>query len=527
MQAPDQALFEGLKTRFTQDDGQLLYAGAMLRNAATQHPNETAVICKDRSLTYRELYHRSSLLSEKLIAAGVQPGNRVLMHFENSIELFVAYFGIWQTGAVCVPLNTFLHERELTAIVTDAQPTAVVASTTLRSNLDAVLEKTSLQLAAFYTEQDFDWETKAPATADELLERYSARTLPQEHMCLLLYTSGTTGVPKGVMLSSKNIMTNVLSGVSRLSCWNGDSTPLHHERVFAALPLFHVFAQNVCMWMPIMIGGTIIVVPKVDRREISAALAHKPTIFFGVPALYGLLCLMKTASLESVKFFVNGGDAMPDKIRQGFAMIYGRKIGGGYGLTEASPVVGVYIENDERPTDVVGYPLAGITCQVRTEDGAVLPDGQVGHVWLKGDNVMLGYYNAPEATAKVVQDGWLDTGDLGIMRTDGMLAIRGRHKDLIISKGFNIYPQEIENVLMSHPKVFKAAVLGRNDDASGQVPVAFVALRENDPALEAEIAQFCKQHLAAYKIPRTFICREDLPMNTTGKVDKKSLRGEL
>ena len=283
MQAQEQALFDRLKTQFTQDDGQLLYAGALLRRAATHYPEQTAVVCRDRSLTYRELYHRSSLLSQKLIAAGVQPGNRVLMHFENSIELFIAYFGIWQTGAVCVPLNTFLHERELTAIVQDANPVAAVASTTLRHNLDTVVEKTGHALKALYTQEDFDWETPLPS---DVLERYSVRTLPLQQMCLLLYTSGTTGVPKGVMLSSKNIMSNVMAGNARLSGWNGDGTPLHDERFFAALPLFHVFAQNVCMWMPIMIGGTVIVVPKVDRREISTALEHKPTIFVGVPALY-------------------------------------------------------------------------------------------------------------------------------------------------------------------------------------------------------------------------------------------------
>jgi long-chain acyl-CoA synthetase len=297
-----------------------------------------------------------------------------------------------------------------------------------------------------------------------------------------------------------------------------------NDRYFSVLPLFHVFAQNTCLWLPVMTGASVVIVRKIDRKLIMEGLRKKPTIFFGFPALYGLLCMLKTAPLDSIRIFVSGADMLPDKIRYAFAAIYGRKICSGYGLTEAAPVVAFGFDNETKLTNVVGDPVAGIECDVRDENGKSLEVGQVGTLWVRGDNIMMGYYNAHEATSAVLKDGWLNTGDLASIDKEGKLAIQGRSKDLIIHKGFNIYPQEVENILMTHPAVFKAAVIGKEESFSGQVPVAYVAVKSAVTNLEESLRVLCANNLASYKIPRKFVCLDDLPMNATGKVDKKQLQ---
>jgi long-chain acyl-CoA synthetase len=273
-------------------------------------------------------------------------------------------------------------------------------------------------------------------------------------------------------------------------------------------------------------GITIILSPRIDRHSILEVLAHNPTFFVGVPALYGLLCLMKTAPLNSVKLFASGGDALPDKIRAGFELIYRRKLVNGYGLTETSPVVAAMLDDALAPTNTIGNPVHGITIEIRGEDGeTVLPQGQSGTIWVRGDNVMLGYHNAPEATATILKNGFFNTGDCAYIDTKGRLVITGREKDLIIHKGVNIYPQEIENVLMNHPLVLAAGVVGTPDPDVGEHVIAFVQVRTLTPHIEQELKKLCQQMIAAYKVPRTFICQTDeLPMTATRKVDKKQLR---
>jgi long-chain acyl-CoA synthetase len=237
-----------------------------------------------------------------------------------------------------------------------------------------------------------------------------------------------------------------------------------------------------------------------------------------------LLCMMRNAPLDSVKLFVNGADMLPDKIRAAFGIVYGRKICAGYGLTESAPLVAVNHENNQRATVVVGYPLCELECDVRDDAGVSVSPNTIGTLWLKGDNIMMGYYMAPESTSRVLVDGWLNTGDLAYLDKQGRLAVCGRTKDVIIHKGFNIYPAEVENVLLTHPAVYKVAVIGQEEASSGQVPVAYVALRKREATIENDLRVLCAQNLASYKVPRKFVCLDDLPMNATGKVDKKQLK---
>lgn len=493
------------------NNGKLMFAGRLLQRATQMHGDTTAIIYENNKISYKKLYALACAFSKKLVTQyGLKPRDKAIICFENSPQFYIAYFALWQAGIVVAPVNTFLKEKELAHIVADAQPSLIFTS----SDRVELFAQAAENMPPIVTEKDIDDADETAVIEDTIVD------LEPEELAALLYTSGTTGLPKGVMLSSKNIMTNVLQIASLLG------KPAE-ERILGVLPLFHSFAQNTCVWSAIFYGITIILVPKIERRYILEGLEHKPTIFLGVPALYGLLCLMKTAPVDSVRLFVSGGDALPDKIRSAFGLIYRRKLVNGYGLTETTPVISANLIDETVPASNVGEPLVGIDCAIRDVEGKDLPQGSIGVMWVKGDNVMLGYYNAPEATAKVLKDGWFNTGDLAYLDSRGRIVITGREKDLIIHKGFNIYPQEIENVILLHPNVIRAAVIGAND-GDGEVPVAFVQLRTADAMAEKELKKLCTQHLATYKVPRQFYCdTKDLPATATGKIDKKALRAQL
>lgn len=510
----EQELYNHLHLEITGGTNTIMNLGQLLEYAAKKYPHKIALIHQQRSMNYQELFFRASLFSYKLREKGIKPRDRVLLFFENSIEFYVGYYAIAQLGAVVAPLNVFLTERELVHIIADAQPTLLVASSTLLKKME---EEHIDAKVPMLTEADIDL---ASAYDESKIEPIVAH-LDQNEMAALLYTSGTTGLPKGVMLSSKNIFTNCIQTVARLGM-------VHDERVFGVLPLFHSFAQLTCVWAVFLMGCAVIIISKIERRYIMEGLAHKPTIFVGVPALFGLMCLLKDADLDSVKFFASGGDALPDKIRGAFEMIYGRKIGAGYGLSETSPVLTADLQDYTEPTNNVGTPVIGVRLAIRDEQGNDLPHGQIGRIWAQGDNVMLGYYNEPTKTAEVIKDGWFDTGDLGYIGKNNKLVITGRLKDVIASKGFKIYPQEIENVILMYPGAVRAAVIGVVDPNVGEVPVAYVQLRHAEPDAEAKIRELCERNLAAYKIPKKFIMvTHNLPLTGTGKVDKKELRKNI
>jgi long-chain acyl-CoA synthetase len=452
-------------------NGKLMFAGRLLQRATHMHGDTIALIYENRTISYKKLYALACALSKKIVEQyGLKPRDKAIICFENSPEFYIAYFAMWQAGIIVAPVNTFLKEKELAHIIADAQPAVILTS----SDRVTLFEKTGTSLPPIVTEKDMD-------DVDELAEPGDAIVdLQPEELAALLYTSGTTGMPKGVMLSSKNIMTNVLQIAALLG-------KPEEERILGVLPLFHSFAQNTCVWSAIFYGITIILVPKIERRQILEGLQHKPTIFLGVPALYGLLCLMKTAPLDSVRLFVSGGDALPDKIRSAFGLIYRRKIANGYGLTETTPVISANLDEETVPASNVGRPLIGIQCAIRDEHEKDVPQGQVGVLWVKGDNVMLGYYNTPEATAKVLHDGWFNTGDLAYLDSKGRIVISGREKDLIINKGFNIYPQEVENVILLHPNVIRAGVIGVYDEEGGEMPMAFVQIRAAETGIEKSL----------------------------------------
>ncbi len=490
-------------------DGRLMSLGHLLEWAAQRYENNIAIESLEHMISYADVYKRACMFGKLLQQKGIKQGDAVLVWLENSIEFYIAYFGVLQIGAIVAPLNVYLTEHELDHIIKDANGKLIVTS---KKFMDRLKEAHN-QVPILLVEDVIDLDGAIT------MEQCTIPDKAPDELTLLLYTSGTTGLPKGVMLSSENVMINACQGIARQD--------FPRCRVLCVLPLFHSFAQYACIWAPLLYGCTVIVVPKIDRRLILQGLAKKPNIFLGVPALYGLLCLMKNAPIGNIELFICGGDALPDRIRSAFALIYNRKIANGYGLTETSPLISVDLDDITEPTSCVGRPCIDVEVQVRDGKGNLLPDGEIGQLWVKGPNVMLGYYNAPERTAEVIKDGWFDTGDLAYINERGKIVISGREKDLIIHKGFNIYPQEIENVLLTHPDVMRAAVIGKVDPA-GEVPIAVVQMRAENPKIETELLKMCKERLAAYKIPRTFIIvRQDPPLTATGKINKKVLKKQL
>lgn len=498
-------------------DNKFMFAGTLLQRAAQKFPTSTALICKDITITFRQLYQRSLRVTEQLRQLGVNPRDKVCLLYENSLTYYQAYYGIWQLGAIVAPLNTFLTEKELEHIIRDCKPAAVIISDEFAKKFDPSFF-TGVHLVVLPNDEQNDTQNSSPffeAEGNELKIPY----LDPDEMAALLYTSGTTGFPKGVMLSSRNILTNVVQIISRVKV-SGD------DCLLGVLPLFHSFAQNISIWTTAFLGAKTIVLPKIERKWILDGFKHKPTVVIAVPALYGLLCMMKDLDLSSVRYFVSGGDALPDKIRSVFEMVYRRKLCNGYGLTETSPFVAADVDDALKLTNTIGKPALGLECSLRDEEGNQVGFDQIGILWVKGDNVMLGYYNAPEATQDVIKDGWLNTGDFATFDSEGRLIIVGRFKDLIIHKGFNIYPQEIENVLMGYPGMVKAAVVGFLDEQTGEIPVAYVVVKEPTAHIEEQLRTLCANSLAGYKVPRHVIVLEDLPMTSLGKIDKKKLRLE-
>jgi len=506
-----QKRFEFLQPFVIDEHDRMLFVGCLLQRAALLFKDETALLCDDRTISFNELYHRAVLFSKTLLSLGLQPHDRVLLFVPNSIEFYIAYFAILQCGAVVAPLNIFLTTAELEHIVSDAQPTLIITAKEKKELLSkvsvpVVIAQEVLELQIFTNE----------------IPIFKVHALQEDELAVLLYTSGTTGFPKGVMLSSKNIMTNVIQAIS--------SIPLcKSQRLIGVLPLFHSFAQNTCVWTSLFAGCSVIVVPKIDRRSLFKGLERKPTVFLGVPALYGLLAMIKNADLDSVHYFVCGGDALPDKIRTVFELVYRRKLCNGYGLTETSPLISVDLQDVAGPTNNVGKPSVGVDCSIRDDQGREVSHGEIGVLWVRGDNIMLGYYNAPEKTKEVLQDGWLCTGDFAQFDKEGNLLICGRDKDLIIHKGFNIYPQEIENVILSHMSVLYVGVIGVAGELQGEIPVAYVQLLSgaNKETTTSALLSLCKKNLAAYKIPRKIIFIDNMPLTSTNKVDKKVLRKQI
>ena len=457
-----------------------------------------------RDLTFGQLRDRASRLSAALGNRGLRHGDRVAVYLSNRVEFIDLFLACVRSGLVLVPINVLYREREVAHIVADAEPKLVVTTSSnvpLFPGGTPIVDVDELSVEASQLEPT---DTRPPIDGDA--------------PAAIVYTSGTTGRSKGAVLSHNNMAANALALVT---CWRITSV----DRYLAALPLFHVhgLGNGLCSWL---VSGCLMRL--VERFEASRALQwfeeFTPSLFFGVPTIYVRLLELPPDAARSIglrgRLFVSGSAPLPAHILEAFRARFGHTILERYGMSETLMLTSNLLEG-ERRAGTVGYPLPGVSLSLRNASGTTVPPGDVGEVWVKGPTVFSGYWRNPEATASAFRDGWFTTGDLGQLDEDGCLTLRGRATELIISGGFNIYPREIEELLLEQDGVREAAVVGMPDERRGEVPVAYV-VADHDIDV-ARLRERCAQSLASFKAPRVIVRVDTLPRNAMGKLQKHLL----
>lgn len=469
--------------------------------AVAAHPDRLAASDPILALDYRSFRAVAGGLARGVASATDSP--RVGILAPTSTACAVAVFAAWYAGRVPVPLNFLLPPGELAKIVRDAGIDLVCCIDRFAPAVQAVgLRPLLLDAAAL---------VPAPASAPPAADR---------DLAVILYTSGTSGDPKGVCLSFGNLLSNARAAIE-----HARMTP--EQAFLSILPQFHSFGLNTSTVLPLVLGATVHFLPRFSPVQIVATLTEKRiSIFCAVASMFGALAQLKSASpqaVQSLRLAISGGEPLPPTVAQAFESRFGLRLMEGYGLTETSPVVSVNTPWAWRAGSV-GKALPGISVRAVDPAGRDVPAGQDGELLIAGHCVMQGYYNRPAETAAAVRDGWFHTGDIGRIDSDGFIFITGRAKDMMIIGGENVYPREIESVLETHPAVAEVAVVGVRDAVRGELPAAFVILKDGAAATEQELRDFCRERLAAFKIPRQFQFATDLPRSPTGKILKRALR---
>ena len=459
------------------------------------------------SLTFGQIDLRANRMAHELTARGLARGDRLCVHLPNSVEFIDLFLACARLGVIFVPINILYRERELRHIIGDSEPVAVIAAR---------------DTSATYPDGTTVWvlgEVSAGAAARGI-ERPDV-ALDGDDPVLIVYTSGTTGPAKGAVLSHNNLATN---GITLTAVWRMTDA----DRYLAFLPLFHVhgLGNGIHCWL--ISGCMMRLLERFDQRTTPAVLVEfKPTVVFGVPTIYVRLldadCVTDAQAADigrAARLFVSGSAPLPAHVHEAFRSRFGHTILERYGMSEALMILGNPYEGDRRP-GAVGPPLPGVSVRIVGDDGAVLGDDIVGEIEIRSPHLFTEYWRRPDATAAAYHDGWFRTGDLGVRSPDGYYTLRGRRGDLIISGGFNIYPREIEELLLEDPRVREAAVVGVQDDVRGEVPVAYICA--DDSLLAEELEGMCRAQLASFKIPRAFVRVDALPRTALGKVQKHLL----
>ena len=472
--------------------------------AAASNTSRIALIEENNRWTFAELADEANRIAAVLKER--VKGNTVGVLLLNSQKYVTTLLAIWKSGKTAVPLNYLLPPAELGFIIRDSGMSGLVSSQFFNQALGAVKplfgDKGVILMA---DDADFG--------------RQSGPSLSGEYRdpALYLYTSGTTGRPKGVILTHDNLLANVES------CQRAGDFD-NRDGFLCLLPFFHTYAITGTFLLPLLNGSKMVLVDRFQPLKVLGLIQeHKISVFLGIPSMYRLLAAAEgNFDLSSVRFPISGGEPLPMSIAEAFEKRFNVPIYEGYGQTEAAPVVTLNRPGLRRP-GTIGPPVPGVEVAIWDDENRVLPPGKVGEIMVRGRNVMQGYHHLPEETAKTITAGWLHTGDLGKLDDEGFVLITGRKKDLIISAGENIYPREIEEALAQHPKVKEVAVIGVRDEVRGEVPKAFVIIREGMAVDEKELRSFCRENLANYKVPKYFELVADLPRSPTGKVLKRML----
>ncbi|MCG3181308.1 MAG: Long-chain-fatty-acid--CoA ligase [Phycisphaerae bacterium] len=483
-----------------------------LQQNADRFADRVAVADPSRRLTFAQLRAMSAGLGWQIAHLSPDPSKPVGIMLPNCAAFAISFFAVQSAGRVAMPINFLLAPREVDYVVRHSRAEVVLAT----RHFQDVCEK--LEVKKVYLE-DIGKGLLAAMLADPPPVAPPRRG---DETAVLLYTSGSTGLPKGVMLRGDNLAANVDSCIQHL-----ELDP--DQNILGVLPLFHSFGLMANLAVPVLLGANVFYLPRFNPRQTIDAIREKRiSMMMAIASMFGACLKCKEggpADLATLRIAVSGGEPLPMAAAEEFRQRFDTPILQGYGLTETSPVVSTNRPRDDRP-GTVGRPLPGVRVQILDEDDRPCPAGINGEIVVHGHNVMRGYYRMDDATAEVfTPDGGLRTGDMGRIDADGYLIISGRKKEMIIVGGENVYPAEVENVLDAHPKVAQSAVIGLPDGTRGEMVAAFVTARDPAaPPSETELRSFCRAHLAGYKIPRRVELVDALPTGPTGKVLRRALR---
>nr|WP_263325505.1 AMP-binding protein [Neobacillus sp. Marseille-Q6967] len=522
-----------------------------LVNAAQQFPEKTAIHFMGKEMNYRELYNETLAFSSYLQQIGITKGDCVAIMLPNTPQAVISYFGIIMAGGIVVQTNPLYTERELEYQMKDSGAKAIITLDILYPRASKVMPQTNLQhiivtaikeylpfpknlVYPFIQKKQYGIVVNVKHEGNTHLFKEIIKTKPnklveyecniEEDLALLQYTGGTTGLPKGVMLTHKNLVAN--STMCR--AWLYKSKP-GEESVLGIVPFFHVYGMTTVLILTVMQANKMIIMPKFDALDtLKTIQKQRPTLFPGAPTIYiGLLNHpdLKKYDLSSIDSCISGSAALPHEVQEEFETITGGKLVEGYGLTESSPVThSNFLWDRPRVKGSIGVPWPDTEARiVSTETGEPMPVGEIGEIIIKGPQVMKGYWNRPEETADTLKDGWLYTGDLGYMDEKGYFYVVDRKKDMIIAGGYNIYPREIEEVLYEHPDVLEVVAAGIPDPYRGETVKAYLVLKEGSKVTPDELNQFARKYLAAYKAPRLYEFRDELPKTAVGKILRRTL----
>lgn len=523
----------------------------LMVDAAAKYPDNVATIFFGAKITYRELHRQVQQLAGGLRAMGVQKGDRVAIMLPNCPQTVIAYFAVLWLGATVAPVNPLYTPRELRHQLKDAGVRVLIALDLLYPRITQVRGETDVSQVVYTSIKDYlpfplNWlyPIKAKKQGQWVKVLHDSRNLrfldvlksaapvaepvavdPSEDLATLLYTGGTTGTSKGVMLTHRNMMANV----TQCDTWvNRDIGAIS---ILAALPFFHSYGLTTIQNYAVLKGGTMVLVPRFEVADILKVIQkHKPNVFPGAPTMYVAINNHPDVGkydLSSIEACISGAAALPVEVQETFERLTGSRLVEGYGLTEASPVTHGNPIWDKRKNGSIGLPWPDTDCKiVDLETAEEVPVGEVGELCIRGPQIMRGYWNRPDETAATLRDGWLFTGDMARMDEEGFFYIVDRKKDMIVASGFNVYPREVEDVLYEHPAIKEAAVVGVADPYRGETVKAFVVLKDGATASAEEIVAFCRENLAAYKVPKLVEFRDDLPKSLIGKVLRRVLQEE-
>ncbi|MGZ8771555.1 MAG: long-chain-fatty-acid--CoA ligase [Aeromicrobium sp.] len=486
----------------------------VLTASAGRTPDRLALRFDDSVVTYADLDRDSAQVAGLLAGLGVGPGDRVGLMLSNVAEFAACYYGILRAGAVVVPMNVLLKGREAAFFLSDSQAKVLLAWHQFAEPAEAGASSAGATCVLVGT-ATFDDAVAGVEPNFDVVERAPDDT------AVILYTSGTTGSPKGAELTHANLTSNATVTADLFGVDEG-------AVILGALPLFHAFGQTCALNVSVQVGACLTLIPRFDAERVLQIIERdKVTVFEGVPTMYAAMLHQPNASefdVSSLTLCVSGGAALPLEVMRGFEEQFGCVIIEGYGLSETSPVASFNHPDRPRKPGSIGTPVKGAEMKVVDKDGAEVPTGEVGEIVIRGENVMKGYWRLPDATAEAVVDDWFHTGDLAIVDEDGYFFIVDRKKDMIIRGGYNIYPREVEEVLYQHPAIKAVAVVGVLDDYLGEEVGAAVVLREGAQATPEEIREFARNEMAAYKYPRLVWLVDELPLGPTGKVLKRQIQ---